>query len=84
MSSVETGVREIMAAVFGLKAASIDAGASAENIEAWDSLQHLNLILALEQRFGIQLSVDEITNVNSYTSIVSLVSRHLNGRQSSL
>jgi acyl carrier protein len=77
-------VREIMAAVFGIKAASIDAGASAETIEAWDSLQHLNLILALEERFGIQLSVDEITSVNNYASIVSLVSRHLNGRSSSL
>jgi acyl carrier protein len=84
MNSVETGVREIMAAVFGIKAASIDAGASAETIEAWDSLQHLNLILALEERFGIQLSVDEITSVNNYASIVSLVSRHLNGRSSSL
>jgi acyl carrier protein len=84
MNSVDMSVREIMAAVFGIKAASIDAGASAETIEAWDSLQHLNLILALEERFGIQLSVDEITSVNNYASIVSLVSRHLNGRPSSL
>jgi acyl carrier protein len=56
--------------------------ASPQTIEAWDSLQHLNLILALEERFGIQFAVDEITSVDSYASIVALVSRHLNGSSS--
>lgn len=81
MNSIERGVREVMAAVFGVKPENIDARASAETIETWDSLQHLNLILALEERFAIQLSLDEITAMNSYTSIMALVSQRLNGSQ---
>jgi acyl carrier protein len=80
MNSVEQGVREVMAAVFDVSPNSIDVTASPDTLEKWDSLQHLNLILALEERFGIQFSLDEIAAMNGYGPIVALVSQYVSRR----
>jgi acyl carrier protein len=75
MSDVAGAVWAVMAAVFRLDAGRIDGTASAETVEAWDSLQHLNLILALEQRFGISFSVEDISTMTDYAAIVETVAR---------
>lgn len=41
--------------MFAVPEERIGADSSPETIEAWDWMQHLNLILALEERFGLQL-----------------------------
>ena len=38
---------------------------SPETIPTWDSLQHLNLVLALEQEFRIQFTPEEIEQILS-------------------
>jgi len=81
MNPVDQGVREVMASVFGMKPKNIDITASPSTIGAWDSLQHLNLALALEEHFGIQFSVDEMASLNSYTAITDLISQRLHTPQ---
>lgn len=78
MDLVDQGVREIMGAVFGVNPKSIDATASPDTIEIWDSLRHLNLILALEEHFNIQFTLDEVEVMDNYNLIVTLVSQHTN------
>jgi len=43
--------------------------ASSDNIENWDSLRHLNLILALEEEFGVSIPDDEVGNLVNYKLI---------------
>ena len=43
----------------------------ANDIEEWDSFNHINLILAIETEFGISLSVDEVQNFQKVGDIVS-------------
>ena len=50
---------------------------SPENTASWDSVRHLNFILALEQRFGVQFDPEDIENTDSIGAVVSLVSRKL-------
>jgi acyl carrier protein len=40
-----------------------------KNVDAWDSLKHMELIVALEQSFDIQLSFDEIVAMQSVSEI---------------
>tara|TARA_B100000029_G_scaffold457039_1_gene485485 strand:- start:656 stop:895 length:240 start_codon:yes stop_codon:yes gene_type:complete len=47
------------------------------DIEGWDSLANINIIVALEEQFKIKLGLDEITNVNSVKDLVSIVKNHL-------
>jgi acyl carrier protein len=49
-----------MAAVFGIDASAIDEQASPGSIEQWDSLRHMNLVLALEEEFGVRFSEEQI------------------------
>jgi acyl carrier protein len=38
----------------------INEDSSADSIEQWDSLRHLNLVLALEEEFGISIPDEEV------------------------
>lgn len=42
---------------------------SVETIESWDSVRHLNLIMAIEERFGLTFEADEIPALISVKAI---------------
>jgi len=65
-----------MADVFGVALEEITPDASIDTIEAWDSLKHLNLVLALEERFGITLTEQETVEILSYEIIRSVLAEH--------
>jgi acyl carrier protein len=46
---------------------------SPDNITSWDSLQHLNLVLALEQEFQVQFSPEEIEEILSVELAAALL-----------
>lgn len=45
------------------------------DIEEWDSLNHLNLVVELEDAFKIKFSVDEIEKMNSVATILSVLNK---------
>jgi acyl carrier protein len=49
--------------VLGIDEQSLSEESSPDTIQSWDSLNHLNIILAMEQEFGIELSVDDAMNM---------------------
>ncbi len=70
-------VQQIVADLFDLPQHRIMPGSSPDTIEEWDSLQHLNLVLALEQEFGLQFSPEEIEQLLSVELIVDLLEERL-------
>jgi acyl carrier protein len=70
-------VRTIAASVFGVPESEITPESSPETVEVWDSLKQLYLILALEERFGVEFSPIEIEGISSMGSIVSLLEEKL-------
>lgn len=50
---------EIISQVMGIDADQIDEESSPDTIETWDSLSHLNLVMALEQKFSVSLTPEE-------------------------
>lgn len=65
----DTKIKQVMSAVFEIPVESIADDASSDNIENWDSLRHLNLILALEEEFGVSIPDDEVGNLVNYKLI---------------
>jgi acyl carrier protein len=63
----------LAADVFGLPIENISPASSPDSIEAWDSLHHLDLVLALEQEFGTQFTPEEIEQLLSVELIAALV-----------
>ena len=71
-------VRRIAANVLELPGSQITAQSSPETIASWDSVQHLNLVLALEQEFGCQFEPEEIDQMNNIDRIHRVVQNKLN------
>ena len=50
-----------------------DGDMGAETDGAWDSLAHINLILAVEQEFGVVLSPEEAGKATSFQTMRTLI-----------
>lgn len=44
-------------------ATSLDPALALRDIEGWDSLMHVRLVLALQQNFKVELSADDIRSM---------------------
>jgi acyl carrier protein len=66
-------VRNIAADVLNTPPQQITSQSSPETIAGWDSVQHLNLILALEEEFGIQFEPEEIEQMGSIERILAVL-----------
>ncbi len=58
-------LRQVVADVFGLEPDRVRGDTSIDTVEAWDSLRHLNLVVALEAEFGVAFSPEEIVELVS-------------------
>jgi acyl carrier protein len=70
-------VKAIMAQVFEVQVADIHEDLKADEVPWWDSLKHFSLITALEEEFGVQMTMDEIQAMISYKKIVETISGYL-------
>ena len=66
---IEYNLFKIFAKVFGLMDNSINMSTSQENLENWDSLNHILLIVEIEKKFDIKFKVGEIGELNSVKKI---------------
>jgi acyl carrier protein len=76
VKSNTTALRQVMADVFGLAPEAITEDASIDSIDAWDSLKHLNLVLALEERFAVSFTEQETVEILNYELIRTVLSEH--------
>ena len=53
----------------------IDDNTSPDTLESWDSLKHMNLIIALEEEFLVDLSDEDIIEMINYKLIFHRLSR---------
>ncbi len=59
--------------LFGVEPGGFSTGLTPENVPNWDSIGHMNLVVALENEFGLNLEVDEITEMTSSGKIIELL-----------
>jgi acyl carrier protein len=58
-----------MAAILEVPKSSLDGASGIDNVETWDSLHHMSLVLALEEEFGIRFPEDEIAQLTSLSAL---------------
>ncbi len=68
-------VKKIAAELFEVPIAGITSEMSPATVEAWDSVQQLNLMLELEQHFGVKLEPEDFEEVRTIGDAVQLVER---------
>jgi acyl carrier protein len=62
-------IKQVMSVVFEVPLESISDDVSTDNMDNWDSLRHLNLILALEEEFGVSIPDEEVGNLVNFKLI---------------
>lgn len=58
-------IRETLSAVLGMSADQINDDTSPDTVATWDSVTHLNLVLALEETFGASFTPEETLEMTS-------------------
>ena len=56
---------------------AINDAMTAEDVEGWDSVQHVRILMALERKFKFRFSTDEIEKLKCVGDLVAAVSRHV-------
>lgn len=76
MSILEQVIR-VVAETLNIPPSTITRESSAENTIGWDSLAHVNLMIAIEQTFDIALDVEDFAKLNSIQSITEFIEKNI-------
>jgi acyl carrier protein len=70
---VETELRELIAELLDVTPSEISDESSPLTLPAWDSLNHLKLIVAIEERFGVAFSTPEVVDIRNFADIKQML-----------
>ena len=66
-------IKKVMSAVFEIPVEQIKDDSSPDIIDSWDSLKHMNMVVALEEEFEVEFTEDEILEMMNYALIKSIL-----------
>ena len=70
---MENKIKKIFSKIVGINISKIKPNTSPENTKKWDSLAHMNLIMAFEKEFKIKFSDEEITEMLNFELILEII-----------
>ena len=65
---------EVFREIFDDPKLTVGPGTTAKNIPDWDSLAHIQLMVAIEQVFGMRFNTGEVASLNNVGEMVALIS----------
>jgi len=70
-------VREVFREVFRDPALEVNMNTTANDIAEWDSLIHMHLIAAIEERFNCEFSFNEVMNFENAGDMINKLAEKL-------
>ena len=70
---MENRIKKILSEVFDRPLSLINENISTNSIAAWDSMKHIELIMALEKEFKITFDNDEIPSMINLQIIIATI-----------
>lgn len=64
---------EVFQDVFDDDTIHVNDSTTANDIEDWDSLEHIGLIVAIERKFNIKFNMGEITSLKNVGEMVDII-----------
>jgi acyl carrier protein len=64
-------VREVVATTFGVNPRVVTGSTRQEDLKSWDSLGHVNLMVAIEGAFDVVLEPEDLSMLTSVPAIVT-------------
>jgi acyl carrier protein len=75
MSDIMSRLSHVFRDVFDDESLQITEATTAKDIDGWDSLNHVNLIVAVEKAFRIKLTMKEASGLANVGALAELVAR---------
>lgn len=66
---MEQKLKDLMAELFKMQQEEITESLTMKDVDVWDSLKHMELIVSIEEMFGIELTFDEIVVMQTFKEI---------------
>lgn len=66
-------INEIFQDVFDDENIALEEITSPDDIEGWDSLEHINLVVSVESQFGIKFTIDEVGKMKNVGEMINLI-----------
>jgi acyl carrier protein len=74
-------LRSIFQDVFDNPDLHIDRSSDALSVPGWDSLAHINLVAAIEQKFKIRFALGELEQLKNVGEMLDLMERKINSKK---
>lgn len=74
---IQERLTKVFRTVFDNESITLTPDLTADDIDEWDSLSHINLMLAIELEFGIEFSQSEIQNFSNVGELIECVKTKL-------
>jgi acyl carrier protein len=72
-NKIEERTKNVMSTVFEIAVDKFDENSSPDSIKSWDSLNHMKLVVALEEEFNVQFTDDDITELINMKLIIAVL-----------
>ena len=69
--NIEKKIINIVSDILNINRLNLSQKSSLYNIEKWDSLKHIQIIMAIEDQFKIKFSVDDMNNASSVGKLIN-------------
>jgi len=73
MNNIDEQLTQIFRTVFNEPALNLTPGTTANDVDAWDSLSHLNMISAVEKEYGIKFKLKDLVKLKNVGDLVQII-----------
>ena len=74
-NEIDNRLNQIMRKVFDDATLAVDRTTTAQDVDGWDSLTHINLIVAVEREFKIRFTTSEVQGLKNVGDLIDLIAR---------
>lgn len=77
MEKIYEGLNEIFRDVFDDDSLVVTETTTAADIEEWDSLANINIIVSIESEFNVKFNMDEISSMKNVGEMAKIISERM-------
>ena len=77
MTSTMVRINEVFQEVFDDDELTVDRVTTADDVEGWDSLMHVTLLVNMEKAFGVRFTSSEVASLKNVGELVDLIDHRL-------
>jgi len=72
-----SGIQDIFRDIFDEEEMIIEGKTNPDDIEDWDSLNHINIVNAIEKEFKVKFTLNELMNLKNVGDMIDIVRNKL-------